>query len=167
MGVRGFAPSMAGGPCRPRSSSKIIAPNRGILGLGDELRKCVRTFHGRFVSCGNGEGIEVLAEPIFVRGLPLLWKRHCRPCAWLAHLASSSFKIIAPNRGALVFRNGLRKRVRTSHGRFVLCWERGGDRRIGGANLRKGAALQWKCVSRYSMEVRFALFFMRGGIARF
>ena len=124
MGVRGFAPSMAGGPCRPRSSSKIIAPNRGILGLGDELRKCVQTFHGRFVSCGNGEGIEVLAEPIFVRGLPLLWKRHCRPCAWLAHLASSSFKIIAPNRGALVFRNGLRKRVRTSHGRFVLCWER-------------------------------------------
>ena len=31
MGVRGFAPSMVGGPCRPRSSSKIIAPNRVAL----------------------------------------------------------------------------------------------------------------------------------------
>ena len=31
-----------------------------------------------------GKAIEVLAQPIFVRGLPLLWKRHCR---WPAHLA--------------------------------------------------------------------------------
>ena len=47
--------------------------------------------------------------------------------------------------GTLVFRNELRKRVRTSHGRFVLCWERGGDRSIGEANLRKGRQpLQWK-----------------------
>ena len=50
------------------SSSKIIAPNRGTGVFRNELWKRVRTFHGRFVSCGNGEGIEVLAEPIFVRG---------------------------------------------------------------------------------------------------
>ena len=36
----------------------------------NELRKCVRTFHGRFVYCGNGEGIEALAKPIFVRAQP-------------------------------------------------------------------------------------------------
>ncbi len=56
----------------------------------------------------------------------------------------SSSKSITPNRGTGVFRNELRKCVRTSHGRFVFCEERGGDRSIGGANLRKGAALQRK-----------------------
>ena len=70
MGVRGFAPSMVGGPCRPRSSSKIIAPNRVALVFRNELWKRVRTFHGRFVYCGNGEGIEALAKPIFVRAQP-------------------------------------------------------------------------------------------------
>ncbi len=42
----------------------------GSLGFFNELRKRVRTFHGRFVYCGNGEGIEVLAKPIFVRAQP-------------------------------------------------------------------------------------------------
>ena len=51
-----------------RPASKIITPNRGTGVFRNELWKRVRTFHGRFVSCGNGEGIEVLAEPIFVRG---------------------------------------------------------------------------------------------------
>ena len=53
MGVRGFAPSMVGGPCRPRSSSKIIAPNRGTLGFQNQF---------------GIVGIEALAKPIFVRG---------------------------------------------------------------------------------------------------
>ena len=35
-----------------------------------------------------------------------------------------SSKIIAPNREPLVFRNELRRRIRTSHGRFVFCRER-------------------------------------------
>ena len=65
------------------------------------------------------------------------------PRAWLAHIALSSSKIIAPNRGTGVFRNELRKRVRTFHGRFVSCGNGEGDRSIGKANLRKGAALQW------------------------
>ena len=53
-----------------RPASKIIAPNRVALVFRNELRKCVRTFHGRFVYCGNGEGIEALAKPIFVRAQP-------------------------------------------------------------------------------------------------
>ena len=73
MDVRGIAPSMAGGPCRPRLASKIVAPNRVPLGFQNELRKCVRT----------------------------------------SHVGGSFFY-----------------------------WERRGDRSIGGANLRKGAALQ-------------------------
>ena len=58
----------------------------------------------------------------------------------------SSSKIIAPNRVPLVFRNELRKCVRTSHvGGSFFCGERGGDRSIGEANLRKGRQpLQWK-----------------------
>ena len=35
---------------------------------------------GRFVYCGNGEGIEVLAKPIFVRGInPFNGRRASRP----------------------------------------------------------------------------------------
>ena len=56
MGVRGLAPSMAGGPCRPRPASKIIAPNRVALVFFNELRKCVRTSHvGGSFFVGNGE----------------------------------------------------------------------------------------------------------------
>ncbi len=88
---KGLAPSMAGTlrawPARlAPSSSKIIAPNRGNWGFRNELRKRVRTSHvGGSFCVGSGMGIEVLAEPIFVRGLPLLWKRHCRPRARASH----------------------------------------------------------------------------------
>ena len=90
--VRGYASSMAGGPCRPRSSSKIIASNRGTGVFRNELRKCIRTSHGRFVYCGNGEGIEALAKPIFVRGVSPFygWHAPClagAPCAWLEKVA--------------------------------------------------------------------------------
>ena len=59
--------------------------------------------------------------------------------------ALKSFLILAPHPKSLrqigeplVFRNELRKHVRTSHGRFVYCGNGEGDRSIGGANLRKG-----------------------------
>ena len=43
---------------------------------------------------GNGEGIEALAKPIFVRGLPLPWPAHLAPVRglplqWPTHLAAS------------------------------------------------------------------------------
>ena len=42
----------------------------GSFGFFNELRKRVRTFHGRYVFYwGIEEGIEVLAKPIFVRGV--------------------------------------------------------------------------------------------------
>ena len=56
----------------------------GSLGFFNELRKRVRTFHGRFVYCGNGEGIEVLAEPIFVRGVSPFNGSAPRTLQWLA-----------------------------------------------------------------------------------
>ena len=66
--VRGIAPSMAGAPCALFIQNHCAKMGKLVFG-GNELRKCVRTFHGRFVYCGNGEGIEVLAKPIFVRGI--------------------------------------------------------------------------------------------------
>ena len=102
-----------------RSSSKIIAPSREPLVFRNELRNL--SWEVRFL-LGNGVGIEVLAESIFVRGVsPFNGSAPrtgpCRP--------RSSSKIITPNREPLVFRNELRKRVRTSHGRFVFYWGNG------------------------------------------
>ena len=114
---------MAGGPCRPRPASKIIAPNRGSLVFRNELRKRVRTSHvgGSFSVWGIEEGIEVLAKPIFVRAQPFNgsgtaapfngWHAPClggAPCSLFIqnHCAKS---------GSLGFFNELRKRVRTSH----------------------------------------------------
>ena len=83
MGVRGAAPSMAGGPAAPFNGSGTAARPR------------------------------------------------------------SSSKSIAPNRESLVFRmNSGSTDEPLMRGSF-FCGERGGDRSIGEANLRKGAALQW------------------------
>ena len=143
--VRGFAPSMAGGPCRPRSSSKIIAPNRGSW---DFLKRTPEAYTnltcGRFVLCWWIEvGIEALAEPIFVRAQPFNgWRASrsprtgsCRPC--------SASKSIASNREAGVWRtnSGSVNEPLMWEVRFLLGM--GGDRSIGGANLRKGAPFQW------------------------
>ena len=150
--VRGIAPSMAGGPCRPRSSSKIIAPNRGALVFFNELRKFARiSLMGGSFCVENGEGIEALAKPIFVRGVSPFngWHAPClagAPCALFIqnHYAKSgSFGF--SERTLCVITN-------LSCGRFVFCWERSEDRSIGKANLRKGRQpLQWKCASHPSM----------------
>ncbi len=88
-------------------SSKIITPNKGKWCLGDELWKRVRTSHvGGSFCVGNGEGIEVLAKPIFVRGVSpfngsapctLQWKRHCRPLQWPARSAPGWRTLRAPH----------------------------------------------------------------------
>ena len=72
---------MAGGPCRPRSSSKIIAPKQGSWGFSERTPKVYTNLSWEvhfFIE--NGEGIEVLAKPIFVRGVsPFNGRRTLRP----------------------------------------------------------------------------------------
>ena len=93
---------------------------------------------GSFFFAGNVEGIEALAKPIFVRAQPFNGWRPVPPSLFIQkHYAKS---------GTFGFRNELRKCVRTYHvGGSFFCGERGGDRSIGEANLRKGRQpLQWK-----------------------
>ena len=89
-------------------SSKSIAPNLEPLFFQNELWKRVRTSHvGASFCVGNGVGIEVLAEPIFVRGVSPFngsaprtlqwparsapgWRTLRAPHTWLAHLAPAS-----------------------------------------------------------------------------
>ncbi len=109
---------MAGGPCRPRSSSKSIAPNREPLVFG--------TNFGRIV------GIALLQSNGRKGRQPLQWKRHCRPPSLFIqkHCAKS---------GKLGFcgTNSERANEPPMGGSFCVGnW--GGDRSIGGANLRKG-----------------------------
>ena len=133
MGVRGFAPSMVGGPCRPRSSSKIITPNREPWFFGTNSGSVYEPlmWEVRFF-VGNGEGIETLAKPIFVRAQPFNgWHAPC--------LAGAPCALFIQNHCAKSGNWGFSERTpeactNLSYGRFVLCWERGGDRRIGKAN---------------------------------
>ena len=106
MGVRGFAPSMVGGPCRPRPASKIITPNREPWFFGTDSGSVYEPLMGGSFCVGNGEGIEVLAKPIFVRGVSpfngsapctLQWKRHCRPLQWPARSAPGWRTLRAPH----------------------------------------------------------------------
>ena len=66
---------------RPVFSSKIIAPNRGSWGLGERTPEVLTNLScGRFVFYwGIEEGIEVLAKPIFVRGVSPFYGWHA-PC---------------------------------------------------------------------------------------
>ena len=162
MGVRGFAPSMVGGPCRPRPASKIITPNREPWFFGTDSGSVYEPLMGGSFCVGNGEGIEVLAKPIFVRGVSPFngWHAPClagAPCALFIqnHYAKSgSFGF--SERTLCVITN-------LSCGRFVFCWERSEDRSIGKANLRKGRQpLQWKCASHPSMEAALPLPLMAG-----
>ena len=119
-------------------------------------------FMGGSFFVGNGVRIEVLAKPIFVRGVSPFngWHAPClagAPCALFIqnHYAKSgSFGF--SERTLCVITN-------LSCGRFVFCWERSEDRSIGKANLRKGRQpLQWKCASHPSMEAALPLPLMAG-----
>ena len=79
-GRKGRAPSMAGGPCRPRSSSKIITPNREPLVFRNELRKCVRTSHvGGSFFCEEREGDRSIGKANLRKGAALQWLAHLAP----------------------------------------------------------------------------------------
>ncbi len=95
---------------------------------------------------GNVEGIEALAKPIFARGAALSMAGG--PAApfngsGTAARPRSSSKSIAPNRESLVFGTNSGSADEPLMRGSFFCGERGGDRSIGEANLRKGAALQW------------------------
>ena len=122
---------------RALKSFLILAPHpKSLRQIGEplvfrnELRKRVRTFHGRFVYCGNGEGDRSIGGANLRKGHSPFNGRHAS-----CPLHPKSLRQIGE---PLVFRNELRKRVRTFHGRFVYCGNGEGDRSIGGANLRKG-----------------------------
>ncbi len=138
---------MAGGPCRPRSSSKSIAPNREPLVFGTNSGSINEPLIGGSFFVGNGEGIEALAKPIFVRGAsPFNGSGTAAPFngSGTAARPRSSSKSIAPNRVPLVFGTNSGSINEPPIRCSFFCEERGGDRSIGGANLRKGAALQRK-----------------------
>ena len=130
MGVRGVSPFNGSAPrTRPRSSSKIIRQIGSPWFFGTNSGSVYEPFMGGLFIAGTRRGIEVLAEPIFVRGIAPSMAGTPRAPFIQNH---------SPNREPLVFRNELRKRVRTFPGRFVYCGNGEGDRSIGGANLRKG-----------------------------
>ena len=46
---------------------------------------------------GNGEGIEELVKPIFVRGLPLPWPTHLAPVRGVSPFNGSGTAALAPH----------------------------------------------------------------------
>ena len=69
--VRGVSPFNGWRPVPPSPRIQNHCAKSGSLGFFNELRKRVRTSHvgGSFSVWGIEEGIEALAEPIFVRGV--------------------------------------------------------------------------------------------------
>ena len=109
----------------------------GSLGFSERTPEaCTNLSCGRFVFfVGNGEGIETLAKPIFVRAQPFNgWHAPC--------LAGAPRALFIQNHCAKSGNWGFSER--TLEACTNLSWEvrflreRGGDRSIGGANLRKG-----------------------------
>ena len=77
---------MAGGPCRPRSSSKIIAPNRIPLVFRTNSGSVNEPLMGGSFFCGERGGDRSIGEANLRKGRqPLLWMRPCRPLQWKRH----------------------------------------------------------------------------------
>ena len=116
-------------PLHPKSLRQI-----GEAGVfRNELRKRVRTSHvGGSFFVGNGEGIEALAKPIFVRGVSPF------NGSGTAVLATHPKSLRQIGEAGFWGKRTPEACTNPSCGRFVFCWERGGYRSIGGANLRKG-----------------------------
>ena len=118
-----------------------------------------------------GEQTTVDSRVCRIRFDPLFRLRHVfsskmDSLAWLRYAQSALF---SPLRGKMLTHFILPESLGFSErtpkvltnllcGRFVFCWEWGGDRSIGGANLRKGRQpLQWPArLVPPSMEVRLA-----------
>ena len=138
---------------RPVFSSKIIAPNREHAVFSERAPEVYTNLScGRFVFYweritaidsllsplrGNACGVSKRAFVLFSRVCQI---RSTRRFACTPFLAPKALRQI----GKLGFgERTLEACTNLSCRRFVLCWERGGDRSIDKANLRKGAALQW------------------------
>ena len=112
----------------PKALRQIWNP----LVFWNELRKCVRTSHGRFV---------FYRERITV---------DARVCQYASTRRFACAPFLAPKALRQIwnpwfFGTNSGSVYEPLMGRFVLCWERSGDRSIGGANLRKGRQpLLWK-----------------------
>ena len=144
------------GPCCPRPASKSIAPNRRSW---DFLKRtpeaCTNLSCWRFVFCWNGEGIEALAKPIFVRGVAPSMEAALpspsmagAPCAFVGN-GEGIEELAKP-----IFVRGYPPSMVGAPCAFVGNGR--GDRRICVANLRKRRQpLQWKCASHPSMAVCF------------
>ena len=106
------------------------SPNREPLVFRNELRKHVRTSHGRFVYCGNGEGDRSIGGPIFVRGIAPSMAGTPRALFIQNHYAKSGSPWFFGTNSGSVYEPFM-------GGCFFI--ENGeGDRSIGKANLRKG-----------------------------
>ena len=130
--VRGVAPSMAGAPCARKGLSpfngwRSVPPSPRIQnhyaksGSWGFLERTPEAYTNlscwRFVFCWNGEGIEVLAKPIFVRAQPFNGWRPVPPSPRIQnHYAKSgSWGFLERTPEAC---------TNLSCGRFVLCWKR-------------------------------------------
>ena len=119
-------------PLHPQSLRQI--GGAGVFGTNSRSVYEPLMWEVRFF-VGNGEGIETLAKPIFVRAQPFNgWHAPC--------LAGAPCALFIQNHCAKSGNWGFSER--TLEACTNLSWEvrflreRGGDRSIGGANLRKG-----------------------------
>ena len=78
-GRKGRAPSMAGGPCRPRSSSKSIAPNRELGVFGTNSGSINEPLMGGSFFCGERGGDRSIGEANLRKGAALQWLAHLAP----------------------------------------------------------------------------------------
>ena len=86
MGVRGASPfNGSGTAARPRSSSKIIAPNRVPLVFGTNSGSINEPPIRCSFFCGERGGDRSIGEANLRKGAALQWKRHCRPLQWKRH----------------------------------------------------------------------------------
>ena len=145
-----------------RSSSKIITPNRGSWGFSERTLEVLTNLScWRFVFYSiTDNGIDSLLSPL--RGTPTAYLNAPLACflAYVKYASTLCFAcapFLAPKSLRQIGNPWFLKRTPEAYtnlscGRFVFCWERGGDRSIGEANLRKGRQpLQWKCASHLSM----------------
>ena len=138
-----------------RSSSKIITPNRGSWGFSERTLEVLTNLScWRFVFYSiTDNGIDSLLSPL--RGTPTAYLNAPLACflAYVKYASTRRFAcapFLAPKALRQIwnpwfFGTNSGSVYEPLMGRFVLCWERSGDRSIGGANLCKGRQpLLWK-----------------------
>ena len=131
-------PSMAGAP-RALFIQNHCAKS-GELGFSERTPEaCTNLSCGRFVLCWERNGDRSIGGANLRKGLaPSMEAALPPPC-----LAGAPCALFIQNHCAKSGNWGFSERTpeactNLTCGRFVFCWEWGGDRSIGGANLRKG-----------------------------